>query len=306
MPHIPLSGARVTLNVLIREFLEDCELAQGLARRTIENYTHYLARFQTFSGDISVDTIDDRLIRSWRLELNSRDLSRTTQNYHLVALRAFLAYLAKRDIATFPASKIELPGAENVDVTFLDADAVDALLKQPDTRTRQGKRDRAILELLFSTGLRVAELVSLDRRDVEGREEVSVVGKGRKRRVVFVSPQAARAVHDYVSQRHDNDDALFVREWRGGEEKGGRLTARSVQRIMQQYAARAGLAEHVTPHTLRHTFATDLLQAGADLRAVQTLLGHSSVVTTQRYTHLTDTHLKEVHGAFHGRHRRRK
>ncbi|MGI6103599.1 MAG: tyrosine-type recombinase/integrase [Patescibacteria group bacterium] len=295
----------MTLSVAIREYLEDCELAQGLAKRTIENYAHYLARFQEFAGDIAVDAIDDRLVRNWRLELNGKDLSRTTQNYHLIALRAFLAYLAKRDIATFPSDKIELPGAESADVTFLDADAVDALLKQPDTRTRQGKRDRAILELLFSTGLRVAELVSLGRRDVEEREEVGVLGKGRKRRVVFVSPTAADAIHAYLSDRHDDDDALFVREWRGGVEKGGRLTVRSVQRIIQRYAARAGLAEHVTPHTLRHTFATDLLQAGADLRAVQTLLGHSSVVTTQRYTHLTDTHLKEVHDAFHGRRRRR-
>lgn len=291
----------MTLIVAIREFLEDCELAQGLAKRTIENYEHYLNRLLEFCGDIDVNAIDDRLIRNWRLDLNKRELSRATQNYHLVALRTFLTHLAKRDIASFPAEKVDLPGTDNVEVTFLDANAIDKLLQQPDANSRAGKRDRALLETLFSTGLRVAELISLDRKDVEGREEVSVIGKGRKRRVVFLSPAARQKITDYINERKDTDEALFVREWRSKIQKGGRLTVRSVQRLIQTYAARAGLAEHITPHTLRHTFATDLLQSGADLRAVQTLLGHSSVVTTQRYTHLTDTHLKEVHDAFHGR-----
>ncbi|MEK7184464.1 MAG: tyrosine-type recombinase/integrase, partial [Patescibacteria group bacterium] len=163
-------------------------------------------------------------------------------------------------------------------------------------------RDGAMLETLFSTGLRVAELVSLDRLDVEGREEVSVLGKGKKRRVVFLSPNAQTRIKTYLAARADSDPALFIKE-KGNEHNSNRLTVRSIQRLIQHYAQLAGVAEHVTPHTLRHTFATDLLQSGADLRAVQTLLGHSSVVTTQRYTHLTDTHLKEVHQAFHGRRR---
>ncbi|MBI4032479.1 tyrosine-type recombinase/integrase [Candidatus Berkelbacteria bacterium] len=286
----------------VRRFLEDCELAQGLSRRTIENYQHYLGRFAEFAGELAVGAIDDELVRRWRLDLARRELSRATQNYHLVALRAFLAYLAKKNVASFPPTKVDLPGAEETEVTFLDAETIAQLLKTPNVRRRAGKRDRAILETLFSTGLRVAELASLDRKDVEGKEEVGVVGKGRKRRVVFLSPAAQQAIVDYMAVRTDDDEALFVREWRG-EQKGGRLTTRSIQRLMVKYAEAAGVAEHVTPHTLRHTFATDLLQSGADLRAVQALLGHSSVVTTQRYTHLTDQHLRDVHQAFHGRRR---
>lgn len=295
----------MTLPDAIRQFLEDGELAQGLSRRTIENYQHYLKRFADFAGDIPVGGINDELVRTYRLELNRRELSKATQNYHLVALRAFLGFLAKKDIPTLPADKVDLPGADETEVSFLDATTVAKLLATPNVRSLQGKRDRALLETLFSTGLRVAELVRLDRKDVEGKEEVSVLGKGRKRRVVFISPSAKQAIDAYLSVRADDDEALFVRLWRGGEQKGGRLTARSVQRLIARYADQAGVAEHVTPHTLRHTFATDLLQSGADLRAVQALLGHSSVVTTQRYTHLTDQHLRDVHKAFHGRRRRK-
>lgn len=295
----------MTLEIATRRFLEDCELAQGLSRRTIENYQHYLGRFAAFAGEIAVGAIDEELVRRWRLDLNRRELAKATQNYHLVALRAFLAYLAKKNISSFASTKIDLPGAEETDVTFLEGETIEKLLAAPNLRTRAGKRDRAILETLFSTGLRVAELAQLDRKDVEGKEEVGVVGKGRKRRVVFLSPSAQRSIADYLTVREETDEPLFVREWRG-EQKGGRLTTRSIQRLIADYANQAGLAEHVTPHVMRHSFATDLLQSGADLRAVQALLGHSSVVTTQRYTHLTDQHLRDVHAAFHGKRRRKQ
>ncbi|MBI4185495.1 tyrosine-type recombinase/integrase [Candidatus Berkelbacteria bacterium] len=234
------------------------------------------------------------------------ELGKATQNYHLVALRAFLGWASKHDIETLPPNKVDLPGTDETEVSFLDSTMVAKLTAAPSTKTRAGKRDRALLETLFSTGLRVAELVRLDRTSVIGKDEVSVLGKGHKRRLVFLSPSAREAIREYLHERTDSDDALFVREWTGTKQRGGRLTARSVQRLIQEYAKQTGMTEHVTPHTLRHSFATDLLQSGADVRAVQALLGHSSIVTTQRYTHLTDQHLRDVHQAFHGRRRRKQ
>ncbi len=300
------------LTAAIRRFLEDADLAQGLAARTIENYQHYLGRFAEFANDIMLEDVDDELVRKYRLWLNNSSLttehsplSKATQNYHLVALRAFLGWAGKHGLDSLAPNKIDLPGTDEPEVSFLDAEAVSKLLSAPSRGTRVGKRDRAILETLFSTGLRVAELVRLDRKTTVERDEVSVLGKGGKRRVIFLSLSAKRAIADYIHERKDSDEALFVREWKGDQQKGGRLTTRSVQRLIQKYAQQAGVADHVTPHTLRHSFATDLLQAGADLRAVQSLLGHSSVVTTQRYTHLTDQHLRDVHHAFHGKRRRK-
>lgn len=291
------------LTEAIRLFLEDCELAQGLSERTIANYQHYLERFALFTDDTVVAKINDELVRRWRLDLNRNEaLGKATQNYHLVALRALLGWLAKKNIPSLSSDKIDLPGVDEPEVTFLQTEAIEKLLQMPDNLTNTGKRDRAVLETLFSTGLRVAELVRLDRGDVEDREEVSVLGKGKKRRVVFLSPSAQQSIGDYLKTRIDQDPALFVRE-RGSEFESNRLTVRTIQRLIQHYAGLAGVAEHVTPHTLRHSFATDLLQSGADLRAVQALLGHSSVVTTQRYTHVTDAHLREVHQAFHDRKR---
>ena len=291
------------LSEATRLFLEDCELAQGLSERTIANYQHYLERFALFAEDTDVSKINDELVRRWRLDLNRNDqLGRATQNYHLVALRALLGWLARKNITSLSSDKVDLPGVDEPEVTFLQAEAMAKLLQTPNRGTQTGKRDAAILETLFSTGLRVAELVRLDRGDVEGREEVSVLGKGKKRRVVFLSATAQQAITGYLQTRIDKDPALFTRE-RGSEHASNRLTVRSIQRLIQHYAGLAGVAEHVTPHTLRHSFATDLLQSGADLRAVQALLGHSSVVTTQRYTHVTDAHLHEVHQSFHDRRR---
>lgn len=288
------------LQVAIRDFLEDAELAGGKKPKTLENYEHYLNRFWDFAGDISVSKIDDALIKNYRLHLNRFNkgtLSKNTQNFHLVALRAFLAFLSRKNIQSLSPEKVDLPGVEQVQVEFLDEASLETLLALPKINTFIGKRDLAILEILFSTGMRVSELVSLKVSDIKGGDEIPILGKGGKRRVVFLSDNSKKALEVYLASHPSKSEALFVSKFQ--PEKP--LTARSVQRIVQKYAQLAGLSEKVTPHTLRHTFATDLLKSGADLRAVQALLGHSSVTTTQRYTHVTDKHLKEVHSAFHGR-----
>lgn len=228
-------------------------------------------------------------------------LSRATQNYHLIALRSLLKYLQKTDVPTLSPEKIELADEDEPPVTFLTVDEVAALMKAPNTATIQGLRDRAIIELLYSTGLRIAELMRLDFKDLPVKgTELSVLGKGGKRRVVFVSEQSRAAVDAYLKLRHDDSPALFINHTKA-KKIPTRLTPRSAQRQLEHYAKLAGIAKHVTPHTLRHSFATDLLQNGADLRSVQALLGHASVTTTQRYTHVTDQHLREVHEAFHNR-----
>ncbi len=288
------------LQVAIQEFLEDAELAGGKKPKTLENYEHYLNRFWDFTGDIVVAKIDDTLVKNYRLHLNRFNggtLSKNTQNFHLVALRAFLAFLSRKNIASLSPDKVDLPGVEQTQVEFLEESSLEALLALPQTNTFIGKRDLAILEILFSTGMRVSELVSLKISDIKGRDEIPILGKGGKRRVVFLSANSKKALEIYLANHPNKSEALFVSKFQ--PEKP--LTARSVQRIVAKYANLAGLSEKVTPHTLRHTFATDLLKSGADLRAVQALLGHSSVTTTQRYTHVTDKHLKDVHNAFHGR-----
>ncbi len=230
-------------------------------------------------------------------------LSRATQNYHLIALRALLKYLHKTDIPTLSPEKIELADSDEPAVTFLTTDEVEVLMQAPNTATIQGVRDRAMIELLYSTGLRIAELMRLDTKDLPATgSELSVLGKGGKRRVVFISDRARDAVNAYRKLRHDDSPALFVNHTKA-KKIPTRLTPRSAQRQLEHLARLAGIAKHVTPHTLRHSFATDLLQNGADLRSVQALLGHASVTTTQRYTHLTDQHLREVHEAFHARRR---
>jgi site-specific recombinase XerD len=292
------------------EFLEYMEIEQNRSQKTIANYDHYLTRLIDFAGDIQISDIDAELIRKWRLWLNrlgtntSDELSKTTQNYHLIALRSFLKYCAKRDIPALSADKIELARTVRKQVTFLNEDELLRVFDQPDTRTLAGLRDRAILELLFSSGLRVSELVGLDRDHINlKRREFMVRGKGQKDRPIFISEDAALHVQNYLDKRDDNVKPLFLRY--SGTKKVDtsgnfhRLTARSVQRIVARAALLAGITKHVSPHTLRHSFATDLLMNGADIRSVQAMLGHSNIATTQIYTHVTDPHLKNVHEKFH-------
>lgn len=294
------------------DFLEYLEIEQNRSQKTIANYDHYLTRLSDYAGDIKVSDIDPELVRKWRLWLNrlgtnvSDELQKSTQNYHLIALRSFLKYCAKRDIPTLAPEKIELARTKRKQVTFLNADEVVTLFKQPDVAALPGLRDRAILELLFSSGLRVSELVGLNRDHINlKRREFMVRGKGQKDRPIFISPEAAAWVEQYITKREDTLPALFIRHARGGTKTTttsgnyNRLTARSIQRMVARYALLAGITKHVSPHTLRHSFATDLLMNGADLRSVQALLGHSNIATTQIYTHVTDPHLKSVHEKYH-------
>jgi site-specific recombinase XerD len=295
------------------DFLEYLEIEQNRSQKTIANYDHYLTRLIDFGGDIKVAEIDPELIRKWRLWLNrlgtntSDELQKTTQNYHLIALRSFLKFCAKRGIPALAADKIELARTTRKQVTFLSTDEMTRLLLQPDINTLGCLRDRAILELLFSSGLRVSELVGLDKDHINlKRREFMVRGKGQKDRPIFISEDAAIWIQKYLDKRTDNTRPLFIRySGRKSVDLTGnfhRLTARSVQRMVSRYALLAGITKHVSPHTLRHSFATDLLMNGADLRSVQALLGHSNVATTQIYTHVTDPHLKQVHQRFHSNH----
>lgn len=302
----------MTVSDLLYDFLSYLEIEQNRSQKTIENYHHYLARLIEFADDPNVSAIDTEMIRKWRLWLNRQttvdggSISKQTQNYHLIALRSFLKYLAKRDITALTSDKIELARTNRKQVNFLNADEVERLLNTPDLSTEVGKRDRAILELLFSSGLRISELITLNRDDINlKRREFMVRGKGQKDRPVFVSEQAAHYIKSYLDTRTDNAAPLFI-HYSGTQnqlEAGRymRLSPRSVQRNIQKYRRLAGITKSVTPHTLRHSFATDLLMNGADLRSVQSMLGHSNISTTQIYTHITDLHLKKVHEKFHRR-----
>jgi site-specific recombinase XerD len=292
------------------DFLEYLEIEQNRSQKTIRNYDHYLTRLLDFAGDIQVLDINAELVRKWRLWLNrlgtntSDELGKLTLNYHLIALRSFLKFCAKRNVPALPADKIELARTKRKQVTFLSEDELERLCAQPDLHKLSGLRDRAILELLFSSGLRVSELVGLDRDHVNlKRREFMVRGKGQKDRPIFISPEAAKWLDHYIQKRTDNTRPLFVRySGRKTVDVSGnfhRLTARSIQRLVARYALLAGITKHVSPHTLRHSFATDLLMNGADLRSVQAMLGHSNIATTQIYTHVTDPHLKSVHERFH-------
>lgn len=292
------------------DFLEYLEIEQNRSQKTIQNYDHYLTRLLDFAGDIEISDIDPELIRKWRLWLNrlgtntSDELQKNTQNYHLIALRSFLKFCTKRDIPAIPADKIELARAVRKQVTFLNQEELERLFAGPKIENLQGLRDRAILELLFSSGLRVSELVGLNKGDVNlKRKEFMVRGKGQKDRPIFISDVAAWWISQYLEKRQDNTNPLFIR-YSGIKQVSvsgnyHRLTARSVQRLVAHYALLAGITKHVSPHTLRHSFATDLLMNGADLRSVQAMLGHSNISTTQIYTHVTDPHLKAIHQKFH-------
>lgn len=299
------------LSELIPEFIEHLEVEGGRSLKTTRNYQLYLERFVEFADDIPVVKITTEIVRKYRLWLNryrndnDQELSLITQAYHLIALRGFLTYLSRRDIASLSADKIILPKTVRQQVTFLHFDEVTRMLEQIDIATDQGLRDRAIIELLFSSGLRVSELVHLNRDHINlDRREFMVRGKGQKDRPVFVSKSAAEHVRNYLAVRHDSLPALFLSYSRntGVPDTSGdfrRLSARSIQRMVSHYARMAGITKHVSPHTMRHSFATDLLMNGADLRSVQSMLGHSNISTTQVYTHVTDQHLKDVFEKFH-------
>lgn len=295
---------------LILDFVESLEVEGGRSAKTAENYKLYLERFVEFTDDVKVGAISQEMVRKYRLWLNryknehGDGLSTITQSYHLIALRGFLKYLSDRAIDSLPADKIKLPKVTRKQVTFLHFDEVTRLIDTVPLDDEAGLRDRAILELLFSSGLRVSELVNLNRGHINTRRrEFMVRGKGQKDRPVFVSNAAAERVNEYLATRIDNLPPLFLSYSRNNvaSQAGDfrRLTARSIQRMITKYARLAGITKHVSPHTMRHSFATDLLMNGADLRAVQSMLGHSNISTTQVYTHVTDEHLRDVHERFH-------
>jgi len=305
------------LDLLITDFLEYLEIGKGCSPLTVRAYRHYLNRFYNWlSENYSItkpEDIDLELIRRYRLYLahlrnrNGIQLKRVSQSYHIIALRSFLRYLSvQHDILTLSPDKIELPKQVSRSVSFLDSEQVERLLNSPQISNKIGLRDRAILETLFSTGLRVSELVNLNRDQTDlRRQEFGIRGKGNKLRVVFLSDTATQWIKRYLQSRQDHFKPLFIRySGRVDTAKNGekmRLTARSIQKIVIKYAKRCGLPIKVSPHTLRHSFATDLLISGADLRSVQEMLGHESIRTTQVYTHVTNRHLKEVYRTFHSR-----
>lgn len=296
---------------LVSDYIEHLEVEGGRSVKTAENYRLYLERFIDFSNDCLVSDINTEIVRKYRLWLNryrndqSDELATITQAYHLIALRGFLSYLSKRDIASLSADKIELPKVARKQVTFLDFDEIERLIDAVESSEGETKlRDRAIIELLFSSGLRVSELVGLNRDHVNTkRREFTVRGKGKKDRPVFISQTAAEHIDNYLAGRLDNLPPLFLNYSRNNRVSTAgdyrRLTARSIQRLITKYAKLAGITKHVSPHTMRHSFATDLLMNGADIRSVQSMLGHSNISTTQVYTHVTDQHLKEVFEKFH-------
>lgn len=312
---------RMKLSAVLPEFLDYLEIEKNRSVRTRENYLFYVERFLGWAKDPTPGEVTDGLIREYRLWLHrltdatGEPLKKNTQNYHLIALRSFLKYLARRDIKSLSPEKIELGKTEERQVDFLEATDLARLLETP-LKDVQGivvakpspvmLRDKAILELLFSTGLRVSELAGLRIEQVNlARDEFSVRGKGKKVRVVFLSHQAKYWLGEYVKRRGDVSPFLFIAHDRAknGRDDTTGITARTVQRVVERYARAAGITKKITPHTLRHTFATDLLMNGADIRSVQSLLGHASIMTTQIYTHVTNQHLREVHEAFHAKRR---
>lgn len=337
------TGKNKTLAGWVRGFLEYCEVDRGHSNLTVTNYAHYLERFLLFCDEhagakiTKPEELTQEVIHNYRLWLNrlgqsstsaSKVLSKTTQNYHLIALRSFLKYLSKNDVDSLAPEKIELADTPDREITFLDPEELARLLMAPKPTKLMGARDSAILMVLFSTGLRVAELVNLNRDQVNLKtDELSVIGKGGKARLVFISEEARNALANYLKRRKDRDPALFVRHGKraiaatkamarkdkkqldesdyelkvdGKAASQLRLTPRTIQRIVKHYAKEAGITKNVHPHTIRHSFATDLLGNGADIRSVQQLLGHSSITTTQIYTHVTNKQLRDIHKKFHG------
>lgn len=310
----------MNINHVITEFLEYLEIERNRSQQTIKNYDYYLRRFAEIADVKSPNEITDERVRKFRLQLNritnvrtGEPLKKKTQNYHMIALRAFLKYLAKRDITSLAPEKIELAKQEDRQIDFMEDEELSRLLEAP-LKNAHGQmtpatnivrlRDKAILELLFSTGLRVSELAKLKIEHVNlKREEFSVRGKGGKIRVVFLSDQAKYWLKQYLESRSDTSPFMFIAHDRAqtarDEKTVAPITSRSIERMVEKYAKAAGIMKKITPHTLRHSYATDLLRNGADIRSVQSMLGHSSITTTQIYTHITDQGLKEVYKKFH-------
>ncbi|MEA3249320.1 MAG: site-specific tyrosine recombinase/integron integrase [Patescibacteria group bacterium] len=311
---------------LITDFLTYLEVERNRSEKTVRNYDFYLRRFFDWAKGVPPEKVTLDMVRKYRVWLNrlkdgrGKSLKKNTQNYHLIALRSFLKYLAKRDIKTLAPEKIELAKMPQRSVGFLEAHELDRLLEAPMMAAGGHKlaesslplirlRDKAILETLFSTGLRVSELASLTKEMINlKREEFTVRGKGDKPRVVFLSNQARYWLKEYLAKRGDMEEYMFVSHDRAAKDRESEraLTPRSVQRIVEKYARRAGITKRITPHVIRHTFATDLLRNGADIRSVQAMLGHSSITTTQIYTHVTDQRLREIYDEYHGKRRARK
>jgi site-specific recombinase XerD len=306
----------MTLPESFQKFFEYLEIEKGVSKLTIRNYRHYIARFQDFLmanyPTLTTPTaITSEIVRSYRLFLSryvdehQMPLKKVTQNYHLIAIRAYLKFLLKTDVDVISPDKIDLAKAESRSLKFLDRSQVERLLNMPSISEEAGLRDKAIMELLFSTGLRVSELVRLNRDSVNFQtREFGVIGKGGKVRVVFMDEAAVEWVKRYIEKREDSFNPLFIRV--GGQkpdpatpDEKMRLTTRSVQRIVEKYVKKAKLPIKITPHGLRHSFATDLLSAGADIRSIQEMLGHKNISTTQIYTHVTNPQLKEIHEKFH-------
>ncbi len=291
------------------EFLEYLSVERGASPLTLRNYRHYLNRFiswlQSQGIRQNLKDINQDVVRSYRVFLANMNLGRRTQGYHVIALRSFLKWLIKNDYQVMAPDKIDLPKVAERQVKFLTGEMVDRLLNSPSLSTIGGKRDKAILEVLFSTGLRVSELVKLDRDKIDlDRREFGIIGKGGRARVVFLSTRSAEWLKKYLEARDDKYKPVFIRH-KGkmdpttSDEKM-RLSPRSVQRMIKKYVRKIKLPVDATPHVLRHSFATDLLMAGADIRSVQEMLGHKNISTTQIYTHVTNKQLRDIHEAFHG------
>ncbi len=325
---MPEVKTKTRLEKYIQDFLEYCEIERNKSLKTVENYEHYLRRFAEFakSSDCkNPEDIDLEMVRKFRIFLNrlqdpktGKPLKLITQSYHVIAVRAFLKFLAKRDVDTLAPDKIELAKNPSREVEALDNEELDRLIHSAEQEEEElpRLRDIAILHTLFSSGIRISELVQLSIKSVNlERGEFTVRGKGDKLRLAFLSPEAIKTIKQYLEKRHDNHPALFISHARNksleaelnaqGKVKSQHealgLTARSVQRMVQKYSMLAGITKKVTPHTLRHSFATDLLRNGADIRSVQTMLGHASITTTQVYTHVTNEQLREVHKKFHAK-----
>lgn len=296
------------IRILLTDYLEYLEVDKNRSQKTIENYNRYLNKFISWSEVVTAKEITEGLVHKFRVHLSrltdesGNTLSKKTQNYYIIALRGFLGYLSKKDTPSLSVEKIELSKTEARHIDFLTIEEIGRLLKATHGNSLANLRDFAILILLFSSGLRISELVALDKEHINlKRKEFSVIGKGSKIRIVFISSEARDAISDYINKRRDLDLALFVRLPKKNDLSDLRLTPRSIQRMIKKYATKAGILKKVTPHVLRHSFATNLLQNGADIRSVQALLGHSSINTTQIYTHVTNEGLKEVYEKFHRR-----